>query len=343
MKVGLVGYQGGGKSTLFKLLTGAEPDPSKVQSGQVGMATVPDERFDRLVQFYQPKKLVPTKVELFDTPGLSRTEHALNAQRLGIIREAAAMVQVIGVFAGHNPVADARAFEDDLILADLQVVNNRIERLKKDIAKPRPDRDQLNEELNALLPVAAQLNDGKLLVDFKFSEAQEKAVKSFALLSRKARMIVLNTAEVGTHQAETKQLEQAGYSVLTAPIGLDLELQSLPPADRDEFAREMGLTHSCRETLLRAVFLLTGQITFYTCNEKEVHAWLLKRGATAVEAADIIHSDLARGFVRAEVMAVDDLLRLGSEREVKAAGLYRVEGKEYLVQDGDEIVIRSGV
>src|SRR3954470_18500553 len=119
MKIGLVGYQGGGKSTLFELLTGNKPDPSKVQMGQAGVAVVPDRRFDSLVKLFKPKKTVPAKIELFDTPGLSRTEQSLNAQRLGVIRESKTMVQVIGVHAGVDPLADVAAFDDDVVLADL--------------------------------------------------------------------------------------------------------------------------------------------------------------------------------------------------------------------------------
>jgi len=343
MKIGLVGYQGSGKSTVFELLTGVKPDLSKVQSGQIGIATVPDERFERLVKLYKPKKTVPARIELFDTPGLSRTEHAENAQRLGVIRESHGLVQVIGQFAGSDPVADVAAFTDDVVLADLQIVTNRIERVKKDITKPRPDRDALHKELESLEPVAARLDEGRLLLDYAFSEAQERAVKSFSLLSRKARLVVVNTADASVNAEAVTKLEQQGYLVVAAPAGLELELESLPPSERAEFAAEMGLGEPGRSRLLHAIFQVTDQITFSTCDEKEEHAWLMNRGGTAVDAADTIHSDLARGFIRADIMSVDDLLRLGSEREVKAAGLQRVEGKEYVMRDGDEIVVRSGI
>src|SRR5579872_2674585 len=141
MKLGLVGYQGSGKSTLFELLTGVKPDPGKAHLGQLGTATVPDPRFDRLVALFKPKKVSPTRIELFDTPGLDRKDHEANAQRLGVIRESAALVHIVGCFAGADAVADVRNFQDDIILADLQVVTNRISRLHKDILKPRPDRE----------------------------------------------------------------------------------------------------------------------------------------------------------------------------------------------------------
>jgi ribosome-binding ATPase YchF (GTP1/OBG family) len=314
-----------------------------MQSGQIGIATVPDSRFDGLVALYKPKKTVPAKIELFDTPGLSRTEQTVNSQRLGVIRESKALVQVIGAHSGSDPLADVSAFNDDVILADLQIVTNRIDKLNKDILKPRPDREALRGELASLEPIAAKLNDGHMLLDFEFNEDQEKAVKSFSLLSRKKRMIAINTADAAFDAAVVTKLEADGYNVVSAPFGLELELQSLPEEERAEFAADMGITESCRIRMLRAIFAVTEQITFFTSDEKEVHAWLLRRGGTAVEAADAIHSDLARGFIRADIMAVSDLLQLGSEREVKAAGLQHVEGKDYVMQDGDEIVVRSGV
>jgi ribosome-binding ATPase YchF (GTP1/OBG family) len=343
MKVGLVGYQGGGKSKVFHLLTGVAHDPAKAHTGQAGIATIPDERFDRLVGLYKPKKIVPARIELFDTPGLSLDQQSLNAQRLGIIREADALVHVIGAFAGADPFRTVAAFADDLILADMQVVTNRIERLRKDIAKPRPDREELHAEMAALEPIANRLADGEPVRDMPFTEAQEKACRSFSLLTRKRQITVLNTAESAFDAAVVEELQRQGHRVIAAPAGLELELQALPEAERDEFAREMGLAEPSRGRLLRAIFEVTDQITFYTCAEKEVHAWLLKRGSTVLEAADTIHSDLARGFVRAEIWSTEDLLRLGSERELKAAGLQHVEGRDYVVRDGDEIFIRSGI
>jgi ribosome-binding ATPase len=343
MKLGLVGYQGSGKSTLFELLTAVKPDPAKAHLGQLGTAVVPDARFDRLVALYKPKKVSPSRIELFDTPGLDRKAQEVNGQRLGVIREANALVLVVGCFAGADPVADVGSFQDDIILADLQVVTNRMSRLQKDITKPRPDREQLQAESAALEPIAARLNEGQSLADMIFNEAQDKATKSFSLLTRKKQLVILNTADSSQAAEVAGPLEKAGHRVVSAPIGLELEVQQLPPEDRETFAHEMGLGEPCANQVLRAIFDVTEQITFYTSDEKEVHAWLLHRGGSALDAAGTIHTDLGRGFIRAEITAVEDLLRLGSEREVKAAGLHRVEGKEYVMKDGDEIVVRFSV
>jgi len=343
MKIGLVGYQGGGKSTVFELLTGIAPDPAKAHTGQVGVARVPDERFDKLVEQFAPKKVSPARIELFDTPGLNSERQERNAQRLGVIREAHALVQIIGCFAGRDPLSEVTAFEDDLILADLEVVANRMERLKTDVTKPRPDREELSAELEALRPIETALSAGESLLGFDFSELQDAVCKSFSLLTRKPRLIVLNTADADYDSGLLEAIRSQGLRVIAAPFGLELEVESLPPEDRAEFAAEMGLADPCRENLLRGIFDVTDQITFYTCDEKEVHAWLLRRGETALDAAGTIHTDLARGFIRAEIMATEDLLRLGSEREVKAAGLHHLEGKEYVMRDGDEIVVRFSV
>lgn len=241
MKLGLVGYQGSGKSTLFELLTAVKPDPAKAHLGQLGTAVVPDARFDRLVSLFKPKKTSPARIELFDTPGLDRKAQDVNGQRLGVIRESNALVLVVGCFAGANPVADVRSFQDDIILADLQVVTNRMSRLQKDVAKPRPDREQLQAESAALEPIAARLNEGRSVADMIFTDAQDKATKSFSLLTRKKQLVILNTAD-STQAAEViGPLEAAGHPVVSAPIGLELEVQQLPPEDRETFAHEMGL------------------------------------------------------------------------------------------------------
>uniref|UniRef100_A0A7C4LM25 Redox-regulated ATPase YchF n=1 Tax=Schlesneria paludicola TaxID=360056 RepID=A0A7C4LM25_9PLAN len=345
MKIGLVGFQGGGKSALFQLLTGQQPDPAKVHTGQVGELTVPDPRFDKLVALFRPKKQVPAKIQLFDTPGLSRGDQKANAQRFGVMRESHALIHVIGVFAGANPAEEVQAFTDECILSDLAIVTNRLERLKKDLSKPRPgpEKEQLQVELEALAPIEATLSAGRPVRSLTLTAEQLKATRSFSLLSGKTILVVLNTAESKYDPALLEQVTRLGFKTIAAPVGLEQEIEALPEADRAEFAAEMGLTESCKARVARAIFEATEQITFYTCDEKEVHAWLLHRGETALDAAATIHTDLAKHFIRAEIMSTEDLLRLGSEKEVRAAGLYRLEGKDYVMQDGDEIVVRANV
>lgn len=343
MRIGLVGYQASGKSSVFELLTQTKPDHSKAHSGQVGMATLPDKRFDELVKLYKPKKITPAKIELFDTPGLSREHGDSNNQRISVVREAEALVHVIGAYAGGDAVADARNFEDDLMLADLQVLKNRIDRLEMSVKKNRPDREESQEELLLLRPIEELLQGGKLLRNVELTAEQEKCMRSFSLLTRKPQLILLNTSDATVDGSVVANLEAAGYRVVAAPLGLELEVQALDESERAAFAADFGLGEPSRDRVLRAIFEATQQITFFTSDEKEVRAWLLKRGSTAFDAAGTIHTDLARGFIRAEIMAVDDLLRLGSEREVKAANLYHTVGKDHVMRDGDEIVVRFNV
>ena len=307
------------------------------------MATLPDLRFDGLVKLFNPKKITPAKIELFDTPGLSRQHGESNNQRISVVREAQALVHVIGAYAGSQPLADARSFEEDLMLADLQVLQNRIERLESGIKKNRPDREQSQEELALLAPIAQLLESGRLLRSVELTAEQEKATKSFSLLTHKPQLILLNTADAAIDRTQVEALEAAGYRVVSAPLGLELEVQALDESERAAFAADFGLTEPSHDRVLRAIFEATEQITFFTSDEKEVRAWLLTRGSSALDAAGTIHTDLARGFIRAEIMAVDDLLRLGSEREVKAANLYHTVGKDHVMQDGDEIVVRFSV
>ncbi len=343
MKTGLVGFQGGGKSTVFELLTATPPDPSKAHAGQVGQATVADARFDGLVRLYRPGKEVPARIELLDTPGLDRRQQDVNPQRLGVIREAQALVQVVGAFNGVDVADEIERFSEELALADLQIVSNRVSRLEVDATKPRPDREELQAELEALRPIAEALETNLNLDGIELTELQERICRSFSLLTLKKRLVLINTAEPDADDDTVAALRSAGHQAMVAAIGLELELEALDEADRDEMATELGLSGSCRNELMQAILATADLITFYTCAEKEVHAWLLRRGLTAVDAADSIHSDLARGFIRAEVTPCDKLLELGSEKEVKAAGLWHVEGKDYIVEDGDELFIRSGV
>ncbi|MFN0053677.1 MAG: DUF933 domain-containing protein [Planctomycetales bacterium] len=343
MKIGLVGYQGSGKSSVFELLTGTRPDPSKAHAGQLGAATLPDARFDGLVKLFNPKKITPAKIELFDTPGLSRDQSEANNGRISVVREAQALVHVVAAYAGGDPVADAQSFEDDLTLADLSVLQNRIERLETSVKKNRPDKEASQQELALLKPIEALLQEGKLLRHVELTDEQDKATRSFSLLTRKPQLILLNTADAAFDAAVVQKLADLGYPVVAAPLGLELEVQALDESERGTFAAELGLGDPSRERVLRAIFEATQQITFYTSDEKEVRAWLLRRGSSALEAAGTIHTDLARGFIRAEIMAVDDLLRLGSEREVKAANLYHTVGKDHVMRDGDEIVVRFSV
>lgn len=342
MKIGIVGYAGSGKSTLFHWLTGVEPDFALAHSGQSAMAPVPDERIAQLCDIYKPKKITQASLELFDTPGLTRT-HEGNAARLGLLREAGCFVLVVAGFAGSDPLVDLQSFEEDLLLADLEIASGRVERLRESVKKPRPNREEELAELAALEPLVAGLGEGKALRDMKLTEEQYRATRSFRLLTEKPKLIVVNAADDEAKPERFTEKIGEGQPVEVIRVGLELELMRMTPEDREEFAKELGLTSSSRDGLLKRILDVSGQMLYFTAGEKEVRTWMLRQGGTALEAADNIHSDLARGFIRAEVMECADLVRLGSEREIKAKNLLRQEPKDYVVRDGDILHVRFSV
>ena len=352
MKIGLAGYQGSGKSTLFEWLTGVPPDPAVAHVGQSAMAAVPDERVRPLCEVYKPKKVTLAALELVDTPGLSRS-HEGNAARLGLIREAGCLVLVVAGFGGSDPLVDLAGFREDLLLADLEIVSGRVERLRESVKKPRPNREQEQVELAALERVLTAIESGTPRAASEMSDDEFKATRSFRLLTEKPTLVVVNCADDDENLERFAQLAArpgtAGTAAAKGPrmlgvrVGLELELARMSESDRADFESEMGLVGPRRDEVLRTVLDASGQMLYFTAGEKEVRTWMLRQGGTALEAADNIHSDLARGFIRAETMQCDDLIRLGSEREIKAAGLVRQEPKDYVIRDGDILNIKFSV
>lgn len=340
MRAGLVGFAGSGKSTLFELLTGAKPDPGKVHSGQVGIAVLHDPRLDFLASLHHPKKITPATVELLDTPGLLPGTHGDNPQRLALIREGDALLVVLGTFAGGDPAADLAAFREELLFADLGVVTNRVERLEASVKKPRPDREAQMKELETCLRVRDALESGASIASLGLTDEEKKPMRSFGLLTDKPQVVILNAAQ-GTEIPDA--LRDLAPAALAIDAKLELELLQMDPDERAAFMADFGIETFGRDRIIRAAYDAVGIITFFTAGEPEVRGWNLERGATAVEAAGKIHTDLARGFIRAEVTAYDDLARAGSVKEAKAANAQRLEGKEYLVKDGDVIYFRSSV
>lgn len=340
MRAGLVGFAGTGKSTLFQLMTGVAPDASKVHSGQVGVAVLNDPRLDFLAAMHKPKKVTAATVEILDTPGLLPGTHGDNAQRLALIRQGDALLIVINGFTANDPAAELTAFREEALYADLGVVTNRVERLEADVKKPRPEREAMLKELEILRRVLAALEAGQSVASLALTDEEKKPMRSFGLLSEKPQVVILNT----THGSPLPSaLTAIAPDALAIDAKLELELSQLDPADQESFMSELGVTELSRDRIIRAAYETVGIITFFTAGEPEVRGWNLERGASAVEAAGKIHTDLARGFIRAEVTAFDDIKRLGSMREVKAQNAQRLEGKDYVVKDGDVVYFRSSV
>jgi hypothetical protein len=344
VRVGIVGFASSGKSTLFQLLTGAKPDHAAAHSGQLGIAEIPDPRLDVLTKMYEPAKVTPATLELVDTPGLDPRGAGDNPQVLGLMRAADALLIVLGQYLGGNPADELTRLVDELVFADLTIVTGRIEKLEATLKKPRPEkeREAATEELAALRAIAAKLEAGGRTQHW--TENERSAFRAYQLFLQKPRFVVTNLAEDAVASAVSLGDAGQGVESLALCASLELEIAQLADEDRQAFMADLGLESLSRGRLLAALTRGTmGQITFFTAGPKEVRGWPLTGGATAVDAAGKIHTDLARGFIRAEVIHYDDLIRCGSEREAKKHGLYRLEGKEYIVKDGDVIVIRFSV
>lgn len=334
MKIGIVGYQSAGKSSLFHFLTEVPPDPGLAHTTQTANAVVPDERVGQLAAIYQPKKITQAALTFVDTPGLSRT-HEGSAAKLATIREAGCLLVVIGAYSGADPRKDLQSFEEDLLIADLDIVSGRVERLRESVKKPRPNREAELIELEMLEPILAQLESGKALRELTLSSEQARAIKSFQLLTEKPRFVVINSADdPGDPTAYLAQYQVTAPAAVFS-VALNLDLGKMAEEERRVFCQEMGLTLYDRGELLRRIMAASGQMLFFTAGDKEVRTWMIRQGGTAEEAAAGIHSDLAKGFVRAETMTCNDLFQAGSEREIKARNLMRKESRGYVIQDGD--------
>ena len=339
MKIGIVGYKGAGKSTLFEWLTGVKADPALSHGTQSAMAAVPEPRVAALCEIYHPKKVTMASLEIVDTPGLARDLEG-NPARLAQLREVDCLVCVVPVYDGANLQKELQAFEEDLTLADLELVMNRIERVKgpqkRNLSKA--DNDKLTFELETLEMVQAAIEAGQPLREDEMSEDQQKVTRAFRLMSEKPRMVIVNTADDATDLESYQAFTTDKCQVVAVSVRLEIELATMSPDERTAFLDEMGLTASDRDKILKMLLNASGQMLFLTAGEKEVRTWLVRKNGTAIEAAAEIHSDMAKGFIRAEIMKCDDLIRLGSERAVKAENLNRREPKDYVIQDGDVIL-----
>jgi ribosome-binding ATPase len=335
MKIGLVGFSGSGKSTVFRWLTGVAPDPARVQQGQIGTAKLPDPRVDKLSAMFKPKKTTYAEIAFLDTPGLDMRERRDNPRRLGILREANGLVVVLNGFTVGDLTDELKRFREELVFADLEILTNRLSKVQANLRKPKPakerEADQFEEAV--LKRIIAALEAGQSPKDLGLKGEEEKIIRSFQLLTLKPELVLVNQRE--SHQTLPAELSALAPEALAAPVQLELELAELAPEDRAAFAADLGLAGSQRDDILRAIFTAMGQIVFLTVGEDECRAWPLPKGADAVEGAAAVHTDLAKRFVRAEVVSYDDFIRVGSMKEAKAQGVYRLEGKTYTVKDGD--------
>ena len=337
MKVGLVGFSGSGKGTVFQWLTGVKPDPSKSSLGQTGVAKIPDPRLDWLSAKFQPRKTTGATIDFLDTPGLLATERRDNPRRLGILRESGGLLVVLNGFSETDLAGQLRRFREELIFADLEIVSNRISRLEDQLRKPRPakQKEADQQEIDLLKRIAAAFEHNQSPATLGLKDEEEKSIRSFQLLTLKPEQVLVNLGDDRLNDPLPADLLELAPGALRAPAKLEMELHDLPEEDRQLFMNDLGLKGFVRDEVLRAIFAAMGQIVFFTVGEDECRAWPMPRGADAVIGAGQIHTDLARGFVRAEVVSYDDFQRVGSMKEAKTHGVYRLEGKTYVVKDGD--------
>jgi ribosome-binding ATPase YchF (GTP1/OBG family) len=346
MKVGLVGFSGSGKSTLFQWLTGVVPDPSRIQQGQTGVAPVPDDRLAKMVLKFKPKKTRYADIAFLDTPGLLLGERKDNPRRLGIIREADGLLIVLDGFSATNLAQQLLQFREEIAFADLEIILNRIDKLGANLKKARPQKErELDEaELALLKRIQKVLEESKSPHTLGLRPDEEKQIRSFQLLTLKNELVLVNRGDSNFNDPISPDLLALTSHAIAAPVKLEAELAELDEESRNAFMADLGLTGSSRDEVVRKIFYSMDRIVFFTVGEDECRSWAIDKHCTAVDGAGAIHTDLARGFIRAEVIGYDDFVKAAyEEKNAKAAGTFRLESKEYIVQDGDIMHIRASV
>jgi GTP-binding protein YchF len=360
MEIGIFGLPLSGKTTLFNLLTRSHAETGfggSKKKANLGMSVVPDPRLDRLSAIWSPKKTTHAVIRYVDVAGVEKgAEKGLSSEILTSLKNTDALLVVLRDFpdeqvphplGGLDPVRDASAVASEMLLSDLITVETRLERIAKQMKGKVPDAvlaekalmERLREALEAETP----------LRDLPLAEEERQLVKGFQFLTLKPMILALNLGEkeIGEAEARTARLKERWQSPHVAVTHLcatiEQEISELSPADARAFLDDLGLADSATDRIIRTSYELLGLISFFTMGEDECRAWTVRRGAKAPQAAGVIHSDLERGFIRAEVVGYEDFASAGSLAACRERGVLRLEGKEYVVRDGDILNIRFSV
>jgi len=349
MKLAMIGLEQSGKTTVFKALTGSDKEIGtfgKIDA-TIAMVKVPDERIKWLTELYEPKKTVYADIEFVDIPG--SINDSADPKIIAAAREADALVYVIRTFENEdvlhpldeiNPSRDFEQINLGLLVADMAIAEKRIKRLKVSVNKPTDKQEEEKIELAALEKIMAKLEEEKPVSEANLSDLEEKSIRSFQFLTLKPHFTLLNVSE---KQLASKEDETKIPNSISMCANIEMEIRGLEEEDRDIFLQELGIKELSLNAFIMKAYETLGLISFFTVGKDEVRAWTITRGTCALHAAGKIHSDLERGFIRAEVFSYNDLKELGAEREIKNAGKLRLEGKEYVVLDADILNIKFNV
>jgi GTP-binding protein YchF len=340
MKVALIGFPFSGKSTVFQLLTNVEPSKKEETMGTI---KVPDKRIDKLSEIYNPKKKTYAEFILSDFSVRSSKDSLISPIIKNMIQKTDMLIFVIRNFESlmssdeKNPLKEYLSLKEDLILSDLVIIDRRLEREKKEKKNP--------PELDTLKKMHSILEEGKFPLEEDFSIEQLEKMKNYNFLTLKKKIVLINQeeGEINIPKDLQKELTKDKISWFNVSATIEMELNELPKEEQAEFLADYGLKESATTRFVNTVYDSLGLISFLTSGTDEVRAWSIKNGTTAVEAAGKIHSDIQRGFIRAETIAFEEFIKYGSEVECKKAGVYRLEGKTYIVKDGDIINFRFNV
>lgn len=346
MKIGLVGFAGSGKTTVFNAMTGLDVPTGFGGEVRLGTVRVPDPRIDALSEVFSPKKTTYAEMNFCDIPGEHGAEHrGLSSKSLQQIREQDALCLVIRDFLNPavegdpDPEGDLNAFHEECVLADLGIVERRLDRARKERADPA--------EITAFETMLATLEDEVPLRHVPHTKLNRDLLRGYSLLTDRPLLVVINRAEerVGDplEPGLAARIETLGAAGLVLSASVEAEIAALDEEDQALFLEDLGLAEPALHRFIRTAYGLLDLIAFFTVGEDEVRAWTIGRGTPARKAAGRIHSDLERGFIRAEVMPYEEFMSLGSEQAMKEAGKLRVEGKDYVVQDGDIMHVRFNV